>query len=183
MIQTRPLPPQDALKSYVRYEPETGKLFWLPQSRDRFESDGIFKSWNTKYANKEAFIYTNARGYRLGNFNGIQYMTHRLIWRLVTGNEPREIDHINGDRADNRWCNLREVSRIENSRNKGVSSKNKSGHLGIYWSGRKQAWVARITATGRELYLGCFPRIEDAVEARRAASEKYGYHPNHGRRV
>jgi hypothetical protein len=106
-METKPLPSQSELSKLLRYEPETGRLIWRPQS-------GRVKEWNTKYAGQEAFAHVNDRGYRCGRIAGRDYKAHRIIWKLVHGHDPEYIDHINMDRGDNRLCNLRSVTHAEN---------------------------------------------------------------------
>lgn len=116
------------------------------------------------------------RGYVLVRVNYIQYRAHRLAWLHVTGEWPSgEVDHINGRRDDNRWLNLRVVTRMENAHNqRRAHARNKSGgFLGVVASRGK--WRARIRAEGRDIGLGTFNTPEEAHEAYLHA--KYMHHP------
>lgn len=92
---------------------------------------------------------------------------HRLAWALVHGKWPDQIiDHINGDRADNRFDNLRDISTKMNIQNQRRASKNnKSGLLGVSWSKTMKRWVARIYYDRKYHSLGCFDTAEEAHDA------------------
>jgi topoisomerase IA-like protein len=111
------------------------------------------------------------------------FAVHRLIWKLLYNSEPDEIDHINGDRADNRAANLRSVCKTENCRNQRLRSDNTSGHVGVSWDKRKSRWLAKIVVDGKERHIGSFHRREDAEKARQRTQSQLGFHPNHGRRI
>jgi len=106
-----------------------------------------------------------------------QYLSHRIAWAMHYGRQPLEIDHINGDRNDNRICNLREVDRQQNQRNRG--SKASSTYKGVSrittkaHSARQKPWRARITIDGKEKIIGCFETAEEAGLAYQIAAEKY----------
>jgi hypothetical protein len=119
-------------------------------------------------------------GYRAVYVLGKQLYAHRVIWRMIHGDVPEEIDHINGDRADNRLCNLRGVSKAQNALNKRPSRRNSSGATGVHWSGASQKWTAEIQASGVREYLGVFSSKDDAIAARKAAEARLGFHKNHG---
>tara|TARA_R110001606_G_scaffold190822_1_gene338772 strand:+ start:384 stop:701 length:318 start_codon:yes stop_codon:yes gene_type:complete len=92
-----------------------------------------------------------------------------------------QIDHISGDRSDNRIENLREATQTENSRNMKTLANNMSGVMGVSWDKRERHWIATISDDNSSVRLGRFKSFEDAVAARKAAEVEYGYHPNHGR--
>jgi hypothetical protein len=162
----------------MRYDPETGKLYWLERPRVFFKSDKDHKRWNTRYAGNEAFSPNN-NGYLDGMIFRRMYRAHQVAWALHYGEWPKDqIDHINGDRSDNRITNLRVVSRSENCRNTKLRSNSKTGVLGVYR--HKHRWRATIYDGGSR-HIGLFDTFEDAVAARKAAERELGYHPNHGR--
>ena len=113
--------------------------------------------------------------------NKLMY-AHRLAWLYEYGHLPEfEIDHINGDRSDNRIANLRDVTRTENSKNLSMRSDNNSGVVGVCWSSLHNKWSAEIADNGKKVFLGLFVDINDAIKARSIAESKYNYHSNHGR--
>lgn len=165
----RPLPPLDRLQSLLRYEPETGRLFW----RDDLAPWGRMKPGaEAGYASK---------GWRSCKMDGRIFPVHRIIWKLHYGREPDGIiDHINGDPTDNRIANLRCGDHTVNSRNTKRNSNNRSGITGVYQrpDGR---WTANICVNYRSRHIGTFSTREAAAEARAKASAENGFHPNHGR--
>lgn len=167
------------LRELFIYDPETGALTWCDRARHFFKSQRDWLRWNTRYANTPAFRL-KPNGYHEGMIFRRQHKSHRVAWAIHYGEWPSShLDHINGDRADNRICNLRIVTRSENCRNTKQRANNSSGVIGVAPSGSK--WRAYIRSDGKNIHLGVFGTIEEAAEARRKASEKYGYHPNHGR--
>ena len=172
----------DELRSILDYEPETGAITWVWRPREHFASDAIFKTWNSKYAGRPALASLNANGYLRGRVSGVPVLAHRIAFLVSYGRFPNgDIDHINGNRVDNRLENLREVSRSENMKNTKKPTRNTSGHIGISYDKRNRKWRARIHTNLKEVSLGRFDTINDAIAARMCAEKIYGFHPNHGR--
>lgn len=92
-------------------------------------------------------------------------LLHRYLMGLKTGDQP-EVDHINGDRADNRRENLRLATRSQNA-------TNRRGVNGVYWCKNRERWCAHIAVNKKRMSLGRFVRQEDALAARIAAEQKY----------
>lgn len=107
---------------------------------------------------------------------GRMLKAHRVIYALVYGEMPDEIDHINGNRSDNKIENLRAVSRSENNHNYKMLKTNTSGFQGVYWNTQRQKWMAYIKVNNRMINLGRFKDRDDAVQARKIAKIKY--HPS-----
>jgi hypothetical protein len=88
--------------------------------------------------------------------------------------------HINHSRDDNRFVNLRHATRVENSRNKSIYSKNTSGFNGVCWYERGSKWIANIRINGKLKHLGYFTDIDEAIIARKKANIEHEFHENHG---
>lgn len=186
MTKKEKLPPQEVLLSLLHYDPETGSLTWKERPLSFF-SDGKqsaehnCNAWNKKLAGKPA-LNCLREGYLRGRLLGEYVYSHRVIWKMMTGDEPDMIDHISGMRSDNRWRNLREADASVNAMNSGIRSDNKSGVVGVTWEPRFGGkWIAQIFIDKRRIFIGHFDRMEDAIRARKAAERQYGFHPNHGR--
>ena len=172
---------QELLNELLTYEGSTGKLFWKYRDRKHFNNNGSYIRWNNRYANKEAFTFTHRNGYRMGAIFDKSYRAHTIIWIMLYDEYPKHyIDHINGDRTDNRKVNLREVNSSESARNKGIHKSNKSGIIGVHMNSTGK-WVAQIIDfDGKTLHLGTFVDLEEAAKVRKEYEAIYGYHENHG---
>ncbi len=171
------------LREILKYDPETGVLTWRVRGVAWFVKDEQAEAWNARYAGKPAFVVFDTRGYLNGKIFSHRYFAHRVIWALVHGVWPERVDHISGVRTDNRIANLRNVSGVENDRNRKRPITNTSGVIGVVWHKGKQRWVAQIGVDNRMIFIGQFADFEEAVAARKAAEVEYGYHENHGRGV
>jgi hypothetical protein len=161
-------PTKEYLNSVLRYEPETGFLFWKVRASYRIPMGT--KAGTLTWA-----------GYTSITIGGKLRLAHRLIWCMVHGEfPPNDLDHINHDRNDNRIENLRLASRTENMKNQSVGSNNKSGVLGVRWHKRSGKWKVQIGIEGKSIHLGYFKDKSDAIKARMEANIEYGYHVNHG---
>lgn len=182
------LPAQDQLRQLLYYSPETGQLIWKARKPELFSDGGNRTAeaecdrWNRRHAGRQAMAVINSYGYLRGKILGREYLAHRVIWKIQTGNEPLQIDHINGITADNRWDNLRQVSAQENHLNMAIPKNNLSGVAGVRFWERDQKWIAQIGGGNRRKFLGSFTTFEEAVAARKDAELKLGYHSNHGRK-
>jgi hypothetical protein len=102
----------------------------------------------------------NGTGYRRVGMHGRYYTEHSLVFLMFHGYVPSEIDHINGDRADNRIENLRAVTRSENQCNRGVLANNTSGYAGVSWHKKSKAWVVRVMKNGKTKFQMYFKDLE-----------------------
>lgn len=169
-------------RDLLRYEPDTGRLFWKERPANLFATERSWKTWNKRYAHREAFTSRNVNGYRHGSIFDESISAHKLAWFLAVGRWPNgHIDHINGVRDDNRIVNLREVQPIQNAWNMYRRHDNKSGQTGVIYSGRQKRWCANIRIAGTRFNLGSYMTKQEAVAARKAAEKVAGFHANHGR--
>lgn len=172
--------PANELNKFLRYELNTGLLYWLPRPLSWFKTEGAGKAWNKRFAGAQAFT-GDMNGYRHGAINGKMYAAHRVAWALYYGYWPENtIDHINGIKNDNRIINLRDVSNAINSRNAKMRSSNVSGYNGVAWYEARGKWIANIMMDGKRKHLGLFVDIEDAISARKAAEVGQNYTKRHG---
>lgn len=160
-------PNVEQIRAALEYNPSTGELVFKRRENAMF---------NTKYAGRKAFNSLDAYGYWQGNLLGKVYKAHRVIWALHYGEWPiGEIDHINGNRADNRIHNLRIVTPSQNRRN---MRPRRDLPLGVRKVGN--VWEATIKIAGKNKYLGRHQTIQQAVVARKRAEADHSFHPNHG---
>lgn len=150
------------VRTYLDYDPETGIFTW----RAKINIKGRYKPGYVASSRNRLQIMIGIKG--------AKYCGHRLAWLWMTGSWPEaEIDHINRDRFDNRWVNLRAATRGQNNTNKGHYSLNP--FKGVQLDPRRGKWRARIKLNGREKHLGYFDTAEEAAETfRKAAQEHWG---------
>ncbi len=126
--------------------------------------------------------YVNNIGYRQICTGGRIYSAHRVAWMLIHGEEPDgEVDHINGNRSDNRIQNLRLVTSAEQNRNRRLGSRNKSGIKGVCWESARRKWRATVGSWPNLTLVGRFDDLHEAQVAVMAARERlHGAFTNHG---
>lgn len=154
-----PLPSRDLLEELFDYNPESG----------------LFRR---KIGGRKENLKLMDIGYLRVSIQDVNYLAHRLIYKMMTGEEPAEIDHIDGNRSNNKWANLRAVDRKTNSRNRRLGKNNTSGVIGVSRQG--SLWHAYIVLDGKQHHLGFFKTIEEAKAARKAAERGHGFGPSHG---
>jgi len=156
MTQSIPLPTQAELQSLFDYSVITGELRWR-------------RTYNNVYNGRVAgTVLTN--GYRYVTLNEKRRLTHRIIWKLVTGTEPRVIDHADLDRTNNAWHNLREGTQADNKANAGQHRDSTSPYKGVYLHGCR--WISKLMRDGKRHHLGVFDTPEQARDAYNAASAR-----------
>lgn len=148
--KSRPLPPQEELLDALFYEPDHGYL------SARFPSPFRVRFFN---------LYG---GYVQVIIDRIPYLAHRLIWKMMTGNDPNEVDHMDGDPSNNAWSNLRLATSAENNRNRRIGSRNKSGVKGVCWEAKRRKWRATVGIGGK---LEWIRRFDDLAEAEQQVAE------------
>lgn len=174
MGKHKELPPFDYLNECFRYDPETGFVYWKERPRKHFKSDRTWKIWNAKRAFKRAFVTSD--GYHLqGGLDNVLWLSHRIIWKLVTGGDPVDlIDHKDRNPTNNRFENLRECNHFQNNANHKVKRNNTSGVTGVTRS--PCSWIVHIGNSDSEgSYLGSFSSLDEAIKVRKEAENKlYG---------
>lgn len=167
MSKRRPnriLPSVEYLRQCFIYYPKIGQLRWKERPRDHFDNDGDWSRWNTSHVGSITG-YLNHNGYLRTGIGNHPYWTHRLIWKLFTGEESPEIDHIDGNRANNAWENLRTATRPQQNYNRRHRRKSFSGFRGVYAERASGRWYAQIRIKGVKRYLGTFDTPEEASAA------------------
>ena len=148
----------ERLREVVDYDPATGVFTRKVRLAQRHQ-----------VGDRADFVITagNQRGYYRVCVDSRRYMAHRCAWLCVHGAWPEhDIDHINGDRGDNRIANLRDVPNQINRQNmRGPRSDNKSGLLGVHWHEGTQKWRARVQLEGRVIEAGLHETREQAHAA------------------
>lgn len=159
----------EQLREKFEYNPITGDVFGI--------------NWGAAKKRKLLTSISEYGYYRvLTVINGKQraLLLHRVAYELHT-NEllgSAVIDHIDQNKLNNKFTNLRKVSRAENNRNLGKRHSNTSGVAGVYQlpSG---SWRAQIRFNGKNHHIGCFATREEAALAKIKANSDFGFHPNH----
>lgn len=138
------------------------------------------KSFGTIKAGKRVQSISN-RGYVVVQVAKKRYLAHRIIWLLLNGRMPTMIDHVDGNKQNNLIENLREVDNTLNHWNEKKRSTNKSGHKGVWWHKQSKRWEASCRVNKKQITVGRYERIEDAVEAiRKFREQNHGEYTNHG---
>jgi hypothetical protein len=157
---------QDIIRNCIDYDPDTGIMVWKISCSAR-SWKGARIGWKTK------------TGYLRVQLNHKKYLLHRLAWFFIHGSFPdNEIDHINGDKSDNRLVNLREVTRAQNMCNQKTSSVNTTGFKGV--TRRGDRFRAQIQHEGEYHFIGSYDTPEEAHQAYcKKADELHGDFSRH----
>lgn len=154
-----------SLLGIIDYDPETGRFTWKRTRRGRFAKAG------------ETAGNIRKDGYRGIVISGRRYLAHRLAWFYMTGDWPAlEVDHIDTDRDNNRWSNLREATRSQNNANERLRGCNTSGVKGVSYYHPTKRWRVQIQKDRKKRSLGYFKTLEEAhavylAEAKRLFGE------------
>jgi hypothetical protein len=146
------MPPLSFFQERLEYNAETGEFTWLDD-------------FNAKRVGRRAGTTIGSKGYRTITIKKRRYYEHRIAWYMMTGNDPTglEIDHINGDKSDNRFSNLRMATCQQNRVNCGLSANNTSGYKGV--TKNRKAWITSIMKDRQYVYIGSFETPEEAAKA------------------
>lgn len=168
-----PLPPASELHALFSYDPILGSLTW----KERPPTTRANKIHNSRDAGRQVGAI-DTWGHRQVRVNGRLTAVHRIIWKMMTGDDPTEqIDHISGEHDDNRWQNLREATSLENAWNKGLNRNCTSGYSCIYPMHTKRASSKKFRVLmhidGKKRLVGDFYTIEEAKAAYDEAFASY----------
>jgi len=157
----------ERLRELLHYDPETGLFSWLVHRR-RHKAGAI------------AGCIRND-GYCRITIDGIGYFAHRIAWLYAYREAPSaQIDHIDGDRANNAISNLRQASNSENCQNRAIRSDSSTGMPGVGWQKKHGKYQAKIGINGKRHSLGLFDTAKDANEAYlKAKSQLHNFQPAH----
>ena len=148
------------LISLFRYDAGTGDIFWLANGRGRIK--------------KKAAGTVCKNGYIGICINGKRIYAHQIAWAIHHGKwSELQIDHINLNKLDNRIANLREATNSQNGKNLPIKSNNTSGFTGVCWDKLNNKWRAIIKVDHKQINLGRYVNIDDAIIARKSAEIKY----------
>lgn len=157
------------LRRCLCYNPHTGVFTWAARV--------------SRKVNIGAVAGSSLKGYIRVRAGRRAVYAHRLAFLFMSGEMPAgEVDHINGNPADNRWENLRLVTHVENFKNLGVPKTNTTGIMGVYWNRERRKWSAEIWVDRKKKKLAYTADFFEACCARRSAELRLGFHDNHGQR-
>jgi len=152
---------REKLLENLRYDPEAGLFFWVKARARNIRKVGDVAGLPRKKGYSQIWIENRP------------YASHRLAFLYMTGRWPDVVDHIDGDKTNNRWDNLRECSGSTlNNANMRRPSRNTSGIKGVSWSSSNGRWYASIMRDGRSYNLGYYDLKEDAASAYANAAKR-----------
>jgi hypothetical protein len=156
--------PYELAHSLLEYNPDTGLLSWKVTKGPRALKGGVAGS-------------KHSSGYVQIGINKVQFLVHRVTWLLFYKEWPSTLlDHIDGDKTNNRIANLRPCNTSQNKQNIGLNKNNSSGYKGVHFDNTHGKYKAQIqTLEGNRKHLGLFSTPEEASEVyNRAAKELHG---------
>lgn len=156
---------QEYLNSIFEYR--DGRLYW---KNARYSKNPTARAGSV-----------DKKGYRRVKINGKEYREHRLIYAMHNNVVPRQIDHVDGDKANNFIENLRPADAKQNQYNRGLSKANSSGVKNVHWSKTRKKWIVAFKINGKDQFIGSFNDIEVAkIAAVEARTRFHGTFANHG---
>jgi hypothetical protein len=156
---------QSQVQHVLKYDADTGVFTWIVPTNTRIKAGDVAGCMNDN-------------GYLRIQVLGKQYKFHRLAWLYVYGQFPDcEIDHVNGNRADNRIENLRLATSKQNKENVKLNSRSTTGYRGVHWDKSRQKWLAHVTSNRKHHNLGRFDDVNDAINAvKQARNQLFSHH-------
>lgn len=161
-MKAKPITKEESeyIKSVLKYNPDTGIFTWKKSRTNKVKVGDVAGS---DHGEGYVRIWVNYR----------RILAHRLAFLLMGEEVPEYVDHINGIKSDNRWCNLRGCNKSENSCNRKMRSDNTSGIRGLCKDKRSNKWEAYIIKEGKRTNLGYFNCVAHAACVRAIAEDKY----------
>lgn len=166
----KPLPSSDRISQLLTYDKLSGNLYWkIDQSN--FVKSGMM-----------AGSISGNNGYVRIKLDKVMYAAHRLVWKIHFGYDPvHHLDHINGNKIDNRIENLREATNSQNIAAGKVGRISKSGKVGVYFVKKSGKYIAGFRKNRKYNYLGLFLTLEEAEYAyNKAIKEAFGEYVRNG---
>lgn len=162
-------PTQEMVQSLFDYK--EGYLYWKVSTTNSIKVGDV--------AGKSV----NDSGYNIVGIAGKTYRLHRIIFLYHNGYLPKIVDHIDGNRSNNKIENLRSANDFQNSRNARLSKRNTSGIKGVCWARHVNKWLVQVRQGGSKKYLGLYDDLElaelVAIEARNLFHKEYANHGKH----
>lgn len=170
-------PSPRVLRRLIDYCPDSGLLTWKPRPVWMYKTPGLSQRFNRSRAGKPALRTKSNLGYLMGQIFQRTHYAHRVAWAIYHGKWPEnDIDHLNGDRADNSIKNLRDIPHSQNMRNRGLSKNNTSGHVGVSRT-RVGTWRAEVRLSYGRVFSKNYATFEEACENQKRVAAQYGYTP------
>lgn len=154
------------LPELIEQNTQSGLMTWRSRKLEHCKSASSQKTWNSKFAGKEAFRTVAKNGYLQGYIWNKPYYAHRVSWAMHFGEWPTaDVDHIDGNRKNNAIANLRLATRSQNCFNRLANAKSTSKYCGVSLIAKSGKWRAQISANGNKTIIGAFVSELDAAKA------------------
>ena len=142
------------------FEYKDGVLYWKERPRSDFKSNGSHIQWNERYAKQVAGSIVGK--YANVSINKIRHQVHRIVFLMQHGYLPEIVDHIDGNRQNNKIENLRSATHTQNLQNSKLPKHNLSGYKNVGWHKQRKKWRAQIEINGKVKHLGLFTDEHEA---------------------
>ena len=155
------------------FEIKNGDLYWKERPDDHFKSKSTKLCWENRFLNKMVGAKGNSHGYLTVHLNGRNHLLHRVVYLFCFGEMPAQIDHIDGNRKNNKPDNLRKTTSGQNARNSKRHKDNTSGYKGVSICSATGRFMAKICKDYKQIYIGRFDSAKDAAKAYNEYAIKY----------